>query len=256
MPGVQKPHCRPCFSQKPSWSGCSLPPSATPSIVSIVAPSAWTANTVQLFTGRPFRLTVHAPQLVVSQPMWVPVSSRFSRMKWTSSRRASTSRVCFSPLIVTVTWCLLTSGSLRARDGAPYGSFGEDADQVALVVDLAAEIGGWIALGRGGFAGGLEDVVGRRFAEERSLGPPRTHRHRRDVREREPCGGDRAAGELELDRDGGDRVVADLALDLEVRATAAWTGLGDPDLGEQLAFLEAALEQADEEIVDRDRTLA
>src|SRR2546427_3107557 len=25
MPGVQKPHCRPCFSQKPCWIGCRSP---------------------------------------------------------------------------------------------------------------------------------------------------------------------------------------------------------------------------------------
>ena len=44
------------------------------------------------FTAFPFSRTVHAPQLPVSQPTWVPVRSRSSRMKWTSSRRASTSR--------------------------------------------------------------------------------------------------------------------------------------------------------------------
>ena len=41
---------------------------------------------------QPSRCTVQAPQLPVSQPMCVPVRSRSSRMKWTSSRRAGTSR--------------------------------------------------------------------------------------------------------------------------------------------------------------------
>jgi len=40
MPGVQKPHCRPCFSQKPSWIGCKLPSGARPSIVVTSLPSA------------------------------------------------------------------------------------------------------------------------------------------------------------------------------------------------------------------------
>jgi len=45
---------------------------------------------------------VQAPQLVVSQPMWVPVSPSVSRMKWTSNRRGSTSACRTSPLTVTV----------------------------------------------------------------------------------------------------------------------------------------------------------
>ena len=52
---------------------------------------ACTANTVHDFTGRPFSSTVHAPQFVVSQPICVPVIPRFSRRKWTSSVRVSTS---------------------------------------------------------------------------------------------------------------------------------------------------------------------
>ncbi len=73
MPGVQKPHCRPCFSQKASWSGWSLPFVARPSIVVTVAPSAWTASTVQDFTAWPSTSTVQAPHWLVSQPTLVPV---------------------------------------------------------------------------------------------------------------------------------------------------------------------------------------
>ena len=69
MPGVQKPHCRPCFSQNAFWSGCSAPsPAAMPSIVVTLAPSAWTASIVQLFTAWPSTWTVHAPHWLVSQP--------------------------------------------------------------------------------------------------------------------------------------------------------------------------------------------
>ena len=38
IPGVQKPHCRPCLFQKLSWSGWSCSPSASPSIVVTSAP--------------------------------------------------------------------------------------------------------------------------------------------------------------------------------------------------------------------------
>src|SRR3954469_2162423 len=45
--------------------------------------------------------TVHAPQLPVSQPIWVPVRSRSSRRKCTSSSDAGTSRSYVIPLIST-----------------------------------------------------------------------------------------------------------------------------------------------------------
>ena len=73
MPGVQKPHWRPCWSQNACWSGWRVAPSAMPSIVLTSAPSAWTASIVQDFALSPLTWTVHAPQLLVSQPMWVPV---------------------------------------------------------------------------------------------------------------------------------------------------------------------------------------
>ena len=80
----------------------SSSPFASPSTVSIEEPSAWTASIMQLFTSVPSTSTEQAPQLPVSQPMWLPVRSRSSRMKWISSLRASTSRSYSVPLIVTV----------------------------------------------------------------------------------------------------------------------------------------------------------
>ena len=53
MPGVQKPHWSPCFSQKAVWSGCRSSPVAMPSIVFTVDPSAWTASIVHDFTAWP-----------------------------------------------------------------------------------------------------------------------------------------------------------------------------------------------------------
>ena len=53
MPGVQKPHCRAWLSWKACWTGCSWPFWASPSIVVICLPSAWTASIVQDFTLAP-----------------------------------------------------------------------------------------------------------------------------------------------------------------------------------------------------------
>ncbi len=80
MPGVQKPHCSPCFSQKPSWIGWSLPSWAMPSMVFTCAPSHCTASSVQDFTACPFTCTVQAPHWLVSHPTCVPVSPASSRM--------------------------------------------------------------------------------------------------------------------------------------------------------------------------------
>src|SRR5580658_2621398 len=65
-------------------------------------PSAWTASTVHDFTDWPFSKTVQAPQLVVSHPIFVPVSSNVSRRKKTSSVRSSTSRRTVSSFTLSV----------------------------------------------------------------------------------------------------------------------------------------------------------
>ena len=79
------------------------------------------------------------PQLEVSQPQWVPCSSAYSRMKWTSSRRGSTSCEYTWPLIEmdTSMYLLLAQG----RGGrAAEGACGEDARDVALVVGRSAAV--------------------------------------------------------------------------------------------------------------------
>ena len=50
-------------------------------------PPAIAASTVHDFTGSPSIQTTQVPQLLVSQPQWVPVSPRSSRRKCTSSSR-------------------------------------------------------------------------------------------------------------------------------------------------------------------------
>ena len=63
-------------------------------------PSAWTASTLHDFTLRPSRWTVQAPQLLVSQPITVPVFPSFSRRYCTSSIRGSTSSETCAPSTV------------------------------------------------------------------------------------------------------------------------------------------------------------
>jgi hypothetical protein len=62
-----------------------------------------TVSTVHALNGSPSSHTAQAPQLLVSQPQWVPVSPSWSRRKCTSSSRASTSALTASPLTVSRT---------------------------------------------------------------------------------------------------------------------------------------------------------
>ena len=78
IPGVQNPHCSPCSSWNAVCTGCHSP-FASPWIVRTWLPSACTASTVQLLADTPSRWTVHAPQLLVSQPTFVPVRPSLSR---------------------------------------------------------------------------------------------------------------------------------------------------------------------------------
>src|SRR6185312_4386630 len=61
MPGVQKPHCRPCSCLNPSWIGCSSLALARPSTVVTSRPSTCTASIVQDLIAWPSTSTVQAP---------------------------------------------------------------------------------------------------------------------------------------------------------------------------------------------------
>src|SRR5579872_6459463 len=143
MPGVQKPHCRPCIWRKPSCRCESVPSAlAMPSMVVMSEPLACTANMVQDFTDMPSISTVQAPQWVVSQPIWVPVSCRFSRMKCTSSVRGSTRPSTSAPLTFMVTWVFaITSSLFRAACGALQRPLHHDAADMFSVFDGPARIG-------------------------------------------------------------------------------------------------------------------
>ena len=87
MPGVQKPHCSPCFSQNASWSGWSSSPSArAPSTVVISAPSAWTASMMQERTVSPSRARCRCRRRRARSRCGCRCRPRSSRRKSTSSQ--------------------------------------------------------------------------------------------------------------------------------------------------------------------------
>src|SRR6266851_8462036 len=116
MPGVQKPHCSAWLLRKASCIGCSVSPSATPSIVKILRPSACTAKSVQDLTASPSTWTTQAPHWLVSQPTCVPVRPSCSRSSCTKRVRPSTVADAGLPFTVRLTvFCMETSLLSRAR---------------------------------------------------------------------------------------------------------------------------------------------
>src|SRR5271154_954535 len=100
-------------------------------------PSAWTASTVQDLTDCPFNNTVQAPQLVVSQPILVPVNASVSRRKNTKRVRSSTSRRIVSSFTLNVIsmTLLVLMRLFAAGRGDSSNSFGqhlEDRGRLAL----------------------------------------------------------------------------------------------------------------------------
>src|SRR5690242_3071127 len=70
------------------------------------------ANIVHDLIGTPSRRTVHAPQLVVSQPMCVPVNPSSPRRKCTSSMRGCTAAERRWPFTTSSICC--TAGSVSS----------------------------------------------------------------------------------------------------------------------------------------------
>src|SRR5215471_202891 len=233
MPGVQNPHWSPWHRANPSWTGSSRPPCSMPSTVSTRRPSAMAASTVHDFTGSSSSQTTQAPQLEVSQPQCEPVRPSWSRRKWISSSRGSTSWVKAVPLTVTV---ICTSGvsAAGAVPGPAQGAHGELPGQVPLVVGRAPLIGDRPAVLGGDLAGPGEALLGGGRAAQELLGLRRGELARADRGEADPGVGDRVA--VQPDRGAGrsHRPVPDPAPDLLVGAAATGPD-GDPDLGEHLA---------------------
>src|SRR3954454_4107861 len=178
IPGVQKPHCRPWHCMKPCWTGSRTPSCSSPSTVRTSCPPAIAARTVQVFTGSPSSQATQVPQLLVSQPQWVPVSPSTSRRKCTSSMRPSISLVTGSPLTVIDTCMSLAPVPVALRavaldacldplDGPPQGAARELVGEVPLVVRGAAVVGGrGAALGRDR-AGPRVEVLGGALSPQR-----------------------------------------------------------------------------------------
>src|SRR5690242_2797243 len=163
---------------KPSWIGSSSPPSARPSTVRTWWPPAIAASTVHDLTGSPSSQTTHVPQLLVSQPQWVPVRPRVSRRKCTSSSRPSISRVTSTSLTVIVT-CM--GSAPRPLDGLAQGPLGQLVREVALVLLAASLIGDRVAAAGGDLAGPPEQRLVRRLPAQSvgDLGDPRGIRSHR-----------------------------------------------------------------------------
>src|SRR5215469_2947959 len=228
-----EPALEPVAPGEPLWTGSSRPPFSMPSTVSTRRPSAMAASTVHDFTGSSSSQTTQAPQLEVSQPQCEPVRPSWSRRKWISSSRGSTSWVKAVPLTVTV---ICTSGvsAAGAVPGPAQGAHGELPGQVPLVVGRAPLIGDRPAVLGGDLAGPGEALLSGGRAEQELLGLRRGELARADRGEADPGVGDRVA--IQPDRGPGraHRPVPDPAAHLRVGAAAA--GLDrDPDLGEHLA---------------------
>src|SRR4051794_24805778 len=191
IPGVQKPHWRAWHSWKASCTGCSLPSWAIPSMVVTSCPSAWTARTLQLFTLRPSRCTVHAPQLLVSQPITVPVFPSISRRYCTSSIRGSTSSETCAPSTVRL---ILVIEACLSRACAPQGPV------VRVTLGRLRLVEGCLALrsARGALGAGVRGTHRRRRTTV--SGRPRVCQ---DRRRSAPPGAERRARPSPLARDHG-----------------------------------------------------
>src|SRR5689334_3318157 len=189
IPGVQKPHWRPWHCMKPSWIGSSSPLRARPSTVRTSCPPAIAASTVHDLTGSPSSQTTQVPQLLVSQPQWVPVRPSTSRRKCTSSSRPSISRVTSTSLTVIVT-CI--GSAPRPLDGLAQGPSGQLVREVALVVLAAALVGDRVAAARGDRAGPLVRALVRHLPAERVRDLANTGGVGADGRETDARVGDRA----------------------------------------------------------------
>ena len=179
---------------------------------------------VQDLALRPSTMTVQAPQLEVSQPMWVPVSPSPSRRKWTSRVRASTSASCAAPLTVTLMWCVLMTPSSGVRRRAlvreTEGAQGHLPDHRALVVGRAVSIAHRLGLGGCGIGRRGEGFLARGCAHEDGLGIG-GGRRRRHGGEADAGIGDRAAVQAKAYRDTDRAEVTGPALELLIGAAGS-----------------------------------
>ncbi len=191
-PGMQKPHCgTPCRTNA-SWSGCSAPVAARPSMVRTARPRTCMASIRQLATGLPSRCTVQAPQSPVPQPSLGPVRP-------SSSRSASSSVVVgldehLDRLVVDRALQESVSPRVgssrdqcaRPRQGGGQGAAGQDADQMTAELGRAALIGDRVARRRRPAPPPARSARGSRPGLPAPPRPGRPNRRRRHGGERDP----------------------------------------------------------------------
>jgi hypothetical protein len=119
MPGVQKPHCSPCSSQKPFLQRMQLAALLEPSTVMTLRRRPARRSTVHDFTGSPSSSTVQAPQ-------WRRVAAdvragqpQVLAQEVDEQQRGSTSALCSTPLTVTLGVGRRSSAPMPARLHAP-----------------------------------------------------------------------------------------------------------------------------------------
>src|SRR5208283_3972109 len=134
MPGVQKPHCNPCFSINALCKGCKSPSFAKPSIVSISLPFACTPSIVQDLTALPSTKTVHAPQFDVSQALCVPVSPRSSLSTLTSNLLGSNSSSTGFPFTLKQVLTFLIVTHRRSLKRSFQSVFHQDIEHFAPII--------------------------------------------------------------------------------------------------------------------------
>src|SRR6185436_13713769 len=100
---------------KACCTGCSLSPSASPSMVTISAPLASAAIVTQELIGLPLKIIVQAPHSPVLQQSLLPFISNVSRRNSSSEVDASATALTDWPLIFVVIVTLITLPPCRWR---------------------------------------------------------------------------------------------------------------------------------------------
>src|SRR5271165_760901 len=168
----------------------------SPSTVSSSEPSACTANMVQDFTVFPSRTTVQAPQLLVSQPTWVPVSASFSRMRCTSRSLGSTSTSRCRPLTLRRTVCFFAIAflpHLRRRllpdafQRALEGPFCQFFHQTLFIFNRTAQVCAWFRFIGGELSRLPDRGFVQLFALQESLCLPRLYRCCANIGQSDAC---------------------------------------------------------------------
>ena len=110
----------------------------------MLAPSAWTASIMQLFTSRPSTVTLQAPQLPVSQPMWRAgqvevVADEVDRAAGAPRRRAR-SVVPFTSTVMRRLVSIAVIATSRLLDRARDDDLGDLLPVLGRRVDVARRV--------------------------------------------------------------------------------------------------------------------